>query len=378
MRIRWTTGRFLTLLRKEGCQIQRDLSVIVMGLGLPLLMLFIYGWGISMDVRGIPVAVVVESESPLACRIATDFAASEWFDATVTRTRREAEALFEARRVELIVELSADFDAERAGGATPAAVNLTAYAVDSNSAQLFRKYAMSLIQGAIADESGQAGMETTSNAGSITIVSRTWFNEADASAWYIVPGILVVVIGIAGALMGAGGIARECERGTYASLLTSAASPVESLFAKFIPYFVIAWTGFAVAWVLAMTVFGVPLRGSILLLVVESLCFAAWSVMLGLFLSARFKNQFLATEFAVILSFLPTLMLSGLLFDLRSVPAAIEVLGRLWPPAYAVEAFKICFLSGGSTRIVMLDIGVTILWALLFGALALRAMKKGG
>lgn len=378
MSIRWDFGRFRTLLRKECLQILRDPSPVMIGLGLPLLMLFLFGWGISMDIKNLPTAVVLDRSSPVLMRVATDFAANPWFRARIVPDRSMAEALLETRQVNVIVDFSEDFDAERIQSATPAAVSITTYGVDSNSAQLFRTYALGVLQGAMADLAAQTPAGDASVQPAITLLSRSWFNEAAASAWYIVPGILVLVICIAGSLMGSGVVARECERGTFASLCASAASPLELLLAKAVPYLVIAWAGFAAAWLLAMTVFGVPFRGSAMLLIAESFCFALWAVMLGLFLSAKLKNQFLATEFAVILSFLPTVMLSGLLFDLRSVPAAIECLARLLPPAYAVEAFKVCFLSGGSTSTVLLDIAVTLLWACLLFAAALRAMKKGG
>lgn len=372
MNIRWDFGRFRTLLKKECLQILRDPSPVMIGLGLPLLMLFLFGWGISMDIKNLPTAVVLDRSSPVMMRVATDFAANPWFRARIVPDRSIAEALLESRQVNVIVDFSADFDAERSQGAAPAAISITTYGVDSNSAQLFRTYAMGVLQGAMADMAAQAPAQPA-----VTLLTRTWFNEAAASVWYIVPGILVLVICIGGSLMGSGVVARECERGTFASLCASAASPLELLLAKAVPYLVIAWAGFAAAWLLAMTIFGVPFRGSAMLLVTESFCFALWAVMLGLFLSAKLKNQFLATEFAVILSFLPTVMLSGLLFDLRSVPAAIECLARLLPPAYAVEAFKICFLSGGSTGTVLFDIAVTLLWACLLFAAALKAMKKG-
>lgn len=354
--LRFSASRCLALIVKEWHQIGRDPSALVIGVFLPLFMLLVCGFGISMDMKDVPVAIVLEERTPVAQRIAVDFTANPYFDAKVFYAKAPAEKALEAREVECILTIPAGFAANAQQGEA-AELGLTVYGVDSNSATLFKSYVLGQLNSSVTKMVSNGMIESAVasrvSAGPVkSLASRSWFNEASISTWYLVPGILVIVVGAASTMMSAIVIAREWERGTMAAIFATPASPLE-----------------------IFLVFGQPLRGSIAGVLAILLTLTAMGTALGLFISAKVKNQFLAIELAVVLAYMPSLMLSGFLFDLRSVPVWIEFVGRLLPPTYAVEAFKQCFLAGDGP-ILWRNVGILCCWAALFFCMAVRVLRK--
>lgn len=351
--LRFSPRRFLSLLKKEAIEIFRDRSILFMGLALPLLMLFIYGYGVSMDMEAVPAAVVLKERTPAALAFTRDLSANKQFAVRTVQGRPQAEALLEKRDIEFILEIPNGF--ERALTSGRGQVQLTIYGVDSNSAVIFRNYAAGILVQTAAKMIQEGRIPSSvqnAELPAVTIVPRTWFNDEANSRWYLVPGLLVIVSAVSASLMGSIVIAREWERGTLTSLFATPASSLEIL------------------------LFNEPLRGSLWVLLGTGFLFIGWAAALGLFVSAKTKSQFLATEAAVLASFMPTMMLSGFIFDLRSVPAWIEVVGRLLPPTYAVETFRICFLSGGQTVTLAVNALVIALWTAGLFAGALKVLGK--
>lgn len=377
--LRFSASRAIALVVKECRQIGRDPSALVIGVILPLFMLLVCGFGISMDMKDVPVAIVLEERTSAAQRIAVDFVANPTFDARVYYARPPAEKALEAREVECILTIPAGFAANAQRGEA-AALGLTIYGVDSNSAQLFKSYVLGQLNASLTKMVANGMIEPAAasrvTAGPVKgLASRSWFNEASISTWYLVPGILVIVVGAASTMMSAIVIAREWERGTMAAVFATPASPLEIFVAKWLSYWGIAFAGALLSLLVSFAVFGQPLRGSLLGVFAILLSLTAMGTALGLFISAKVKNQFLAIELAVVLAYLPSLMLSGFLFDLRSVPVWIEWVGRLLPPTYAVEAFKQCFLAGDGP-ILWRNVAILCCWSGLFMVLAVRALRK--
>lgn len=377
--LRFSASRAMALIVKECRQIGRDPSALVIGVILPLFMLLVCGFGISMDMKDVPVAIVLEERTSAAQRIAVDFAANPYFDTQVYYARPPAEKALEAREVECILTIPAGFAANAQRGEA-AELGLTIYGVDSNSAVLFKSYVLGQLNASVAKMVANGMLEPAAasniTAGPVKVLaSRSWFNEASISTWYLVPGILVIVVGAASTMMSAIVIAREWERGTMAAVFATPASPLEIFIAKWLSYWAIAFAGALLSLLVSFAVFGQPLRGSLLGVFAILLSLTAMGTALGLFISARVKNQFLAIELAVVLAYLPSLMLSGFLFDLRSVPVWIEWVGRLLPPTYAVEAFKQCFLAGDGP-ILWRNVAILGCWSGLFMVLAVRALRK--
>lgn len=375
--LRLSPRRLLSLIRKEFVEILRDPSILFMGIGLPLLMLIIFGYGVSMDMGNVPAGLVMRERTPAAMAFARDLAANPQFEVRTARDRAEAETWLSDRSVEFVLEIPEGFARDLDAGR--ARVQLTLYGVDSNSALIFRNYAAGVLAktaAKLAAEGRIPAAATDSGLPALTMTARSWFNDEANSRWYLVPGLLVVVSAVSASFMGSIVIAREWERGTMTSLFATPASALEILLSKWIPYAGIAYCGFLVCLGLAFLLFDEPLNGSLAALLGTALLFVAWAAAVGLCVSAKTKSQYLATEAAILSTFLPTMMLSGFIFDLRSVPAWIEVVGRLVPPTYAVESFKICFLSGGRAGTLALNAAVIALWTVGLLAVTLGALGK--
>ena len=375
--------RLYALIRKECLQIARDRSILIIGFLLPALLIFIFGFGLSMDIRDVRTGLVIGESTPLTSELAARFEASPYFRTVRLASRPAAEALMSERKIDLIIEMRQGFSAAAARGT--AELGVTVHSIDSNAATIMRTYAAAVLADFAArrlereDAPTLTGISASPQAvqsGGITILTRAWFNEANTSSWYLVPGLMVVVITLVGSFLTSIVVAREWERGTMPSLLVTATTPMEILLSKLLPYFAISLVGFTVCAVAAVTVFAVPVRGSLLLLSATGLVYSLWALSFGLFLSALIRNQFLANQYAIIGSFLPAMVLSGFIFDLRSVPVWISAVGHLMPPTYAIESVKILFLSGGSHDIVVTNLVILTLWAAGFFMAAWAALIR--
>lgn len=368
--------RLLAVILKECTQIERDPSILLIGLFLPIFLLMLFGYGLSMDVKGVPVAIVTEDPSPLTTRITDRFFASDYFAAQKVGSRIEAEALLRNREVDAVLHFPSDFMRRVLAG--EGAAGLTIHGVDANQATMIRTYVSATIANHLQSDPKLAAFATTgaASAPAVALSTRAWFNEANTSSWYLVPGLLVVTMTLVGSFLTSLVVAREWERGTIESLYTTPIRPWETAVAKIIPNYVVALAGALLALCVGLVAFDIPVNGSVGWLLATLFLYQLLAVLFGLFLSSATKRQFLALQYAVIGSFLPAMMLSGFLFDLRSVPDWISVVGHLLPPTYAIESVKICFLSGGCVDILAQNLLIIVLWCVFFFVLSLRFLRK--
>lgn len=210
----------------------------------------------------------------------------------------------------------------------------------------------------------------------VQVIARNWFNESNESTWYLMAGQLIGVITLMSSFMSSIVIAREFERGTMAGLLATNTTASELFIAKAVPYYVLSCLGAALAIMTTLISFELPFRGSAFLYVVTIAVYLYVSELIGLLISAVTRNQFLSSEYAVILSFLPSILLSGAIFDLRSIPPVISAIAHLFPPTYAVESAKICILSGGSTDTLLENLGFLLIFAVVGTLLCYRVLAR--
>lgn len=368
--------RLLAVILKECTQIERDPSILLIGLFLPIFLLMLFGYGLSMDVKGVPVAIVTEDPSPMTTRITDRFFASDYFAAQKVESRIEAEALLRNREVDAVLHFPSDFTRRVLAG--EGAAGLTINGVDANQATMIRTYVSATIASHLQSDPKLAASATAnaSSAPAVALSTRAWFNDANTSSWYLVPGLLVVTMTLVGSFLTSLVVAREWERGTIESLYTTPIRPWETAVAKIVPNYVVALAGALLALCVGLVAFDIPVNGSVGWLLATLFLYQLLAVLFGLFLSAATKRQFLALQYAVIGSFLPAMMLSGFLFDLRSVPDWISVVGHLLPPTYAIESVKICFLSGGCEDILAQNLAIIALWCVFFYVLSLRFLRK--
>lgn len=367
--VSWRRLRALT--HKETRQLLRDKSNLMVGLFLPLLLILIFGYGLSFDVKDASVALVTEDTSPTAQDVLSGFYLSPYFSPVPLVSMNAALQLMRERKVDAIVYLRADFSRSLASG--NATIQVLVNGVDANRARVLEVYA----QGAIASWSAKraAAGQALLAPPAVTLEARQWFNEANNSRHFLVPGLIVLIMTLNGALLTSLVIAREWERGTLESLFVTPVRATEIVISKLVPYFVVGLLGLIMCLLSAKLLFAVPIRGSLTLIVITSMLYLLVALGTGLLISAATRNQFLASQIALVVSFLPALMLSGFIFDLRSVPAAIRYISRVLPATYYVEALQTLFLAGNVAGLLLRDCAILAVAAaalLVFARLNIR------
>ena len=269
-----------------------------------------------------------------------------------------------------------------AGGASSsdkdgAEIFLIQNATQSQLALLSYVYVAGVIEQVLAQDYGFLNANLNAAARPVSVNYRSWFNEANESTWYLVSAEYVGILGLICLFMVAVVISREWDRGTIASLYNSNASALEIVTAKVGAYYFLALLGGAMTLVYGQVFLGIPIRGSVAMLLATLCVFVLEMTCLGMLISAICKNQFLAQEYAIVIGYLPVTLLSGMIFDLRGLPAAVNFIGHLLPPTYAVESFRICFLSGGQSATLWVDLAIQALGAVLFFSLCVLSVKRG-
>ena len=250
-------------------------------------------------------------------------------------------------------------------------------ATQSQLALLSYVYVAGVIEQVLAQDYGFLNANLNAAARPVSVNYRSWFNEANESTWYLVSAEYVGILGLICLFMVAVVISREWDRGTIASLYNSNASALEIVTAKVSAYYFLALLGGAMTLVYGQVLLGIPIRGSVAMLLATLCVFVLEMTCLGMLISAICKNQFLAQEYAIVIGYLPVTLLSGMIFDLRGLPAAVNFIGHLLPPTYAVESFRICFLSGGQSATLWVNLAIQALGAVLFFSLCVLSVKRG-
>ena len=364
--------RVWSLVKKESRQVVRDPSSIAMGIVLPVVLILLFGYGLSLDVTNVPVAVVLEDPSPAATELASSFDLSPYFDAKFMTSMNRAAQLMMARKVDAIVRLRPDFGRRLAVG--DAEVQVLVHGIDANHARIIQSYAQGAINQWAARRSAEGKVMVT---GPVTVENRLWFNEANESRYFLVPGLIVLIMTLIGAFLTSLVVAREWERGTLEALFVTPVRPDEILLGKTIPYFVLGMIGLALCLLAAKFLFQVPFRGSVLVLISVSMLYLLVALAIGLLISSVFKSQFVASQIALLVTFLPALMLSGFLFDLRSMPALVRVVSYILPARYYVTLLQTVFLAGDIWSVILPNAAVLAGMAVLFFVLTRRVTRKG-
>ncbi|WP_082204582.1 ABC transporter permease [Nitrosospira briensis] len=376
--IRGFLSRLISLTRKEIRQLLRDRSNLVIGIGLPFVLILIFGYGLSLDVRNATVAVVLEDPSPMAADVIAGLELSAYISPVVVTSMHDAQRLMLAREVDAIVQVQSDFSRRLAAG--NAQVQLLLHGSDASRALIIRSYVSGAL-GQWAQRQSDQGMVTAAGvdsaaSGSVTLIQRMWFNAANTSTWYLVPGLIVLIMTLVGAFLTAMVMAREWERGTLEALFVSPVRPNEILLAKIIPYFMVGMLGLGMCLLAARFLFEVPMYGSLLIVLGSSMLYLLVALGLGLLISSVTRNQFLASQLALITSFMPALMLSGFFFDLRNVPTVIHLIGNALPATYFMELIRTLFLAGNIWPLIFKNCAILAGYAVVLLGLARAVTRK--
>jgi ABC-2 type transport system permease protein len=364
--------RLRGLVRKESLQIVRDPSSILIAFVLPAILLLLFGFGISLDAKRVPVALVIEAPSEEAFSFAGSFMSSEYFAPRIVRDMRTAEAALSDGEVDAILRLRANF-ADTIWSPQGSPIQLVVNGTDSNTARIISGY---------ADGAWRKWLELASIGKGralvqpLTVDQRVWFNPEVRSRDYLVPGLIAIIMTLIGALLTALVVAREWERGTMEALIVTPVRVSEMLLGKLIPYFVLGMGGMALSTAMAIWLFGVPFRGSFLVLAGASALFMLVALGMGLLISTLARNQFVAGQVAIIVTFLPAFILSGFIFDINSMPAFVQALTHVVAARYFVSILQTLFLAGTVWSVVLSNAAALALMAVFFLGLTWRKTHK--
>lgn len=365
---RWR--RLRGLVRKESRQIVRDPSSIAIAFVLPLILLAIFGYGVSLDADDVPVALVVENPTAATDGVVAAFAGTPYFRATVYRHRAPAEAAMVAGDVRAVVVLRDGFAGALMRGGAP--IQVLVDGTDANTGRLVQGYAEGVWARWLEERGRLTGQAL---APPVEIEQRVWFNQEVRSRNFLVPGLVAIIMTLTGALLTSLLVAREYDRGTMEALMATQATVGETIVGKIVPTFVLGMGGMALTVVLAVTLFEVPFRGSLLVLVGVSALFLLASLGLGLVISTAAKNQFVAGQVAIVVTFLPAFLLSGFIFNIASMPVPVRALTYLVAARYYNDVVQTLFLAGTEWAVVLPNAAALAGMAALFLGLA-RALSR--
>jgi ABC-2 type transport system permease protein len=364
--------RVLALIVKEGLQIVRDPSSVLIAVVLPLILLFLFGYGVSLDTTRTRIGLVVEAPGPTARDLAGAFEASRYFDARLGTDRREfADALVHGTLGGIVV-IPSTFDADLRRRSEAPEIQVIVDGADPNTAAIVQGYA----QGVVGTWAQQRALESGKSGAASGAAERVWFNPELTSRFFLVPGCVAIVMALVGTLLTALVVAREWERGTLEALMATPVSAVELLIGKIVPYFALGLASMTLCTLVAVLVFRVPFRGSIGALYAISAAFLLPALGQGLLISAATKNQFLASQLALLSSFMPTFLLSGFLFEIGAMPKPIQWFTLIVPARWLIPSLLSVFLAGDLWPVFLRDIGVLTLYGAVLLVLAVLTTKK--
>ena len=343
--------RMRGLMRKEMKHVVRDPSAILIAFLMPLVLLLVLGFGISFDANHMPVALVADAPEQEVRGLIQAMDASPYLSVQRAASVHEAEIALAAGRVRGIVVLRTDFMQHLTRSAAwPASAALDLNATDPNTARILEGYVDGALQVWLSGEQTEHRLRT---AGVIDLQIRDWFNPELRSADAIVPGVIAMVMTMAGTLLTSGGVSREWEHGTMESLLASPAHLGEMILARLGCNFALGIGSMLVSLLLATLLFGVPFRGSLLPLVVAVSFFLVFALGWGLFISTLSRNQFVASQMAFLTTMMPAFMLSGMVFDIAAMPHWLQVVTYFVPARYLVSILQTVLLAGDVWPVIL-------------------------
>lgn len=336
-------GRLSALIRKESLQILRDPSSILVAFVLPLILLFIFGYGVNLDSNRIRIGLVLEESTPDTASLATAFAYSRFLEVEVGKDRREFERDLVGGRLRGIIVIPRGFTAKSVEKGVSAPVQVIADGSEPNIAIFVRNYARGVVEVWQRHQKADLGLRSERL---MSVESRFWYNEELKSRNFLIPGSIAVTMTLIGTLLTSLVISREWERGTMEALMATPVTIGEILLGKLIPYFILALGSMVVCWLVATLWYDVPFRGSFTALLLATSVFLLTALGQGLLISSYAKNQFLAAQIALMAGFMPALMLSGFVFEIASMVAPVRGVTYAIAARYFVACLQTLFLTG--------------------------------
>ena len=364
--------RLFAMARKETLQLRRDSRSLITAFLYPALMIVFFGYVITFDIRDINVAVFDQDHTQRSRELIEAFESAGDFRVTHRLSRyQEIQPLLDRGAVRMALVIPPGFQRDLSAG-RPAAVQALVDGADANTAGIALNYAGSIVTAYSARVVLRASQQRTP----IVAHSRVWYNESLKSSNMIVPGLVAVIMMVIAAMLSALTVAREWDRGTMEQLAATPVHRVEVILGKLLPYLAIGLIDVIAAIVIGRLLFHVPFRGSPVLLVGLATLFLVGSLGLGIFISAAAKSQLLATQISLLATYLPSLLLSGLIFDLASMPLVLRTVSLVVPARYFIVVLRGIFLKGVGPEVLWIQGLAMIVFAVLGLTLAVHAFRK--
>ncbi|MDT2022190.1 ABC transporter permease [Methylocella sp. CPCC 101449] len=365
--------RFIALLVKETLQIVRDPSTFLIAFVLPMILLFLFGYGVSLDTTRIKIGLALQDTGAQARSLATAYERSTWFDVTGSRDVTSLKADLVAGNIRGIIVIPPDFGRRLDSRGDPASIQVITDGSMPNTAGFVAAYAEGIRASWAAGLADERGVQPLPP---ISLAQRFWFNPELTSRYFLVPGSIAIVMTMIGTLLTALVVAREWERGTMEALLATPIGMAEFLATKVIPYFILGLCSMTICTLIAIFIFGVPFLGSALALLAIASAFLVPALGQGLLISAVTKNQFVASQVALLSAFLPAMLLSGFLFEISSMPRIIQFITYVVPARYVIPPLQTVFAVGDLWGLFLRNIAVLLGFGAFFFLLAIRATRR--
>lgn len=337
------------LVKKEFIQSLRDSSSILIAFVLPIVLLLIYGSGISLDSTVVKLGIVVEDQGAAAQSFLESFRSSPFFDVSYSRERDGFYEQLEKGSLHGVVVIPAYFSERFEQDDSTAPIQVIADGTAPNTASFVQNY----ILGTWKNWRQIYLSDAPKTPFGIAADARFWFNQEQMSSFYIIPGSIAIIITLIGTLLTSFVIAREWERGTMEALLATPVTIREIILSKMIPYFIYGMASMTLCTFIAIEFYHVPFRGSWWVLILITTLFLFSSLGVGLLISTIARNQFIASQAAIVSAYLPAFILSGFLFDINNMPLPIRAVTYLIPARYFVSCLQTLFLAGNIPSVLL-------------------------
>jgi ABC-2 type transport system permease protein len=373
------TNRIVPLMKKEALHIWRDPRSLYMALGLPMVLLILFGYAITMDVRHVEVGIIDQDGTALSRDFISRVRASDYFSLRyLSSNDRETERLLNEGSVKVFIVIPPDFSRDLAKG-KDTALQLLVDGSNNNRALVSLGYVSQIIQIFASDVltekmSRQGGLY----GGGFPMIDpriRVWYNPELRSANFIVPGLIAVVMTVMTTLLTSLTVAREWENGTMEQLIAGPARSHEIVIGKMLPYFLLGLAQVALVVLAGTLIFKVPLKGNLFVLFVVSAIFLFCGLGIGLLLSIVTRSQQLAYMFSILTTLLPSYLLSGFIFPIKSMPKVIQWISALVPARYFLTTLRGIFLKGYGFGSIWLEISSLSVLSLIIFLACIKRMK---
>ena len=359
--------RLLALIKKEALQIFRDPSSLIIAFILPMFLLFMFGYGLSLDAKDIPLGLALEDNGYEARDLTAQFYGSKYFIPSTSTMRQELLPHLVSDKLKAVLIIPNGFSASIHSGQA-ATAGLIIDGTFPNTGGIVQNFSLGLISQWIKQKYGAITP--------VTLASRYWYNNEIDSRYSIIPGIMAMIMALIGTMLTSLVVAREWERGTMEALLSTPLSAFEILLGKLIPYYLLATLSTFLSLGISVWLFNVPFRGSVFMLFCVSSLFMLSALGQGLIISTVTKSQFLASFAALLSAFMPTVLLSGFLFEVNSMPLPQRILAAILPSRYLVICLQTLFLAGNVWGVLLPNMLKLAAIGLFFIGITIKKTQK--